>query len=178
MESLMDTFVKAAPGSIFRVEEKSGSVSFVYEGELKSVDVAKKTIGILDKVYKGKVYTVSVDKIVRVNGDEVWDARSIGSELIGHQSVVAWTGTEWYNEWSHGLGLDMDTAFSRIPEGTELIIPGYFCGTQQPQHAALKLVDYEADLAVLDSITSPGQIIKVPMNKVASIDNGVIKPVA
>ncbi|MBX8574798.1 hypothetical protein [Pseudomonas cichorii] len=178
MDSLMDTFVKAAPGSIFRVEEKSGSVSFVYEGELKSVDVEKNTIGIMDKYYKGKIYTVSVGNIIRVNGREAWDMYSIGPESLDRQSVIAWMGDEWYNEYTHAQGFDMDTAFSRIPEGAKLILPGYFCGTQQPQQAALKLVDYEADLAVLDSITSPGQIVKVPMNKVASVDNGVIKPVA
>ncbi|WP_221033390.1 hypothetical protein, partial [Pseudomonas cichorii] len=62
----MEKFVNAAPGTLFRVQEKSGFVSFLYEGELKSVDVAKRTIGILVKAYKGKIYTISVDNIISV----------------------------------------------------------------------------------------------------------------
>lgn len=176
MENLMDSFAKAAPGSTFRVEEKSGLVSFLYEGELKSVDVSKKTIGILDKAYKGKVYTIAVDNIIAVNGHEPWDAYSLKTAPPDKQNIISWNGDKWYNSYSYELGLDTETVFSRIPEGTELVMPADFCGTQVPQHGSLALVDYQTGLAILDSITSPGQKIKVPMNKVAAIDNGVIKP--
>ncbi len=177
MEDLMDRFAKAAPGSVFRVEEKSGLVSFLYEGELKSVDVAKRTIGILYKTYKGKVYTISVDNIIAVNGHEPWDAYSLKTAPSGRQNVIYWNGDKWFNSYSYELGLGTETVFSPIPEGTELVMPADFCGTQVPQQGSLALVDYQTGLAILDSITSPGQKIKVPMDKVASIDNGVIKPV-
>ncbi|MBX8489271.1 hypothetical protein K5D33_20940 [Pseudomonas cichorii] len=177
MGNLMDSFAKAAPGSTFRVEEKSGLVSFLYEGELKSVDVSKRTIGILHKFYKGKVYTVSVDNIISVNGHEPWDAYSPKTAPPDGQNIIEWDGDKWLNSYSYERGFDMEAVFSRIPEGTELVMPADFCGTQVPQHGLLALVDYQTGLAILESITSPGQKIKVPMDKVAAIENGVIKPV-
>ncbi|WP_221033405.1 hypothetical protein, partial [Pseudomonas cichorii] len=117
------------------------------------------------------------DNIISVNGAEPWDAYSLRSAPPEMQYVIFWNGEQWYNDTVNGLGLELETAFSRIPQETELVIPADFCGTQAPQHGLLALVDYQTGLAVLDSITSPGRKIKVPIDKVASIDNGVIKPV-
>ncbi|MFJ4145203.1 hypothetical protein [Pseudomonas sp. NPDC089734] len=177
MDEVMDSFVKTKLGSPVRVTEKSGEVNIVYEGTLQAVDAAKRTITVEYKNYKGRVDTVLVDNITSVNRREVRDKRFGKAPPANAERIIYWTGTRWFDEYAVALELRDESIFAFTPEGTEFIIPAAFCGTKEPQRGTLGLVDYQTRLATFYSMTSPEQQIEVPMDKVASIDKGVITPV-